>query len=884
MSELETLSTSLSGRYEIIREIGAGGMATVYLAHDLKHARQVALKVLKPELGVVLGVERFLAEIKVTANLQHPNLLPLFDSGEANGLLFYVMPFVEGESLRTRLEREKQLSVDEAVRIAVAIAGALDYAHRHGVIHRDLKPENLLLHEGQPLIADFGIALAVSNAGGSRITQTGLSLGTPQYMSPEQATGDRVVDGRSDIFSLAAVTYEMLTGEAPHTGTTAQAIIARLLTEKPRSIRASRSSVPAHVEWALEHALEKLPADRFATAREFGDALSGKSAHTENAIAASAATTAAAMRPRFGKRDVVYLSLLIFAAASAGKLWMRAREREYEPVVRFLLQLPKDHQTLDATSFGPTHAVSPRGDMLAYVAVTPNSGGNSVWIRSTDQLAVKELSKGGGARTPTFSPDGRWVAFTVGSEVKKVSVEGGPVVTLATIPDNPMGLSWGSRGALVVGSASSGLYVVDESGGTPRNLPKAANEGIARWPVFLADGTTVLYSSGLSGSTATHIKAMSLTSGERTKLDILGSAPVGFLDGQMIYSTPGGTLMSIPFDPRSHTVGSAVPVEQEVVMDGVGGTKATLSASGTLVYRSGTSQSLPILSGSAEPMVAEPRDFGNPRFSPDGGRVALTIVGAQSTDIWIFDRAKTTLTKVTTEGVNLRAEWSPDGKRILFVSDRGGKAAFWWQPADGSGPAELLYQPAEGDPYECVMSPDGKWLVYRTGPSGHPARSIFALAFDGKSKSIPVVIGSATSFIQMPRLSPDGKWLAYQSNETGRFEIYVRPFPGAGGRMQVSSGGGGEPIWSRSGHMLYYRQGQTVMGTSVTTGTSFAIGDRKIVLTGDYMSNPSHPNYDITPDGKQFLMLRRTGDEVRTIVVHNWRRELAAKTANASAR
>src|SRR5207244_1826897 len=211
-----------SDRYAIDREIGAGGMATVYLARDVRHDRPVALKVLNPELGAVLGVERFLAEIRVTANLQHPNLLPLFDSGEADGLLFYVMPFIDGESLRAKLAREKQLPIDDAVRIAVAVASALDYAHRHGVIHRDLKPENILLHEGQPLIADFGIALAVSNAGGARITQTGLSLGTPQYMSPEQATGDRIIDGRTDIYSLGAMLYEMLTREPPHAGTTAR--------------------------------------------------------------------------------------------------------------------------------------------------------------------------------------------------------------------------------------------------------------------------------------------------------------------------------------------------------------------------------------------------------------------------------------------------------------------------------------------------------------------------------------------------------------------------------------------------------------------------------------------------------------------------------------
>jgi len=273
---LDQLQGTLAGRYEVEREIGRGGMATVFLARDVRHDRRVALKVLDPELGAVLGAERFLAEIKVTAKLQHPNLLPLFDSGEAGGLLFYVMPFVEGESLRSRLDREKQLPVDDAIRLAIAIGGALDYAHRRGVIHRDLKPENILLHDGQPLVADFGIALALSNAGGQRITQTGLSLGTPQYMSPEQATGDRVLDARTDIYSLGAVVYEMLTSEPPHTGATAQAVIARVLTERPRDLRTVRPSVPAHVSAAIMTALEKLPADRPASSHDLIAALEGR--------------------------------------------------------------------------------------------------------------------------------------------------------------------------------------------------------------------------------------------------------------------------------------------------------------------------------------------------------------------------------------------------------------------------------------------------------------------------------------------------------------------------------------------------------------------------------------------------------------------------------
>ena len=256
MTITERLSTALDERYVLEREIGRGGMATVYLARDARHSRQVALKVLDPELGAVLGPDRFLSEIRVTANLQHPTLLPLFDSGQAGGLLFYVMPFVEGESLRSRLDREKQLPVDDAVRMAMAIASALDYAHRRGVIHRDLKPENILLHEGQPVVADFGIALAVSNAGGARITQTGLSLGTPQYMSPEQATGDRTIDGRTDIYSLAAVLYEMLTGDPPHMGSTAQAVIARLMTTEPQPLTVLRRNVAPGLAAAVHRALE----------------------------------------------------------------------------------------------------------------------------------------------------------------------------------------------------------------------------------------------------------------------------------------------------------------------------------------------------------------------------------------------------------------------------------------------------------------------------------------------------------------------------------------------------------------------------------------------------------------------------------------------------
>ena len=270
---LARLTTALSDRYTIEGQLGEGGMATVYLAEDLKHRRKVAVKVLRPELAAVIGAERFLIEIEVTANLQHPNILPLYDSGVADSFLYYVMPYIEGETLRDKLNREKQLSVEETLEITKSVAGALSFAHERGVIHRDIKPENILLQSGQALVADFGIALAVSQAGGARLTETGLSLGTPHYMSPEQAAGDRELDARSDVYSLACVTYELLTGDPPHVGSTAQAILASVMTEEPRRVTLRRKTVPPHVEAAVHKALEKLPADRFASAHDFAQAL-----------------------------------------------------------------------------------------------------------------------------------------------------------------------------------------------------------------------------------------------------------------------------------------------------------------------------------------------------------------------------------------------------------------------------------------------------------------------------------------------------------------------------------------------------------------------------------------------------------------------------------
>ncbi len=881
----QLLTSALEGRYGVDREIGAGGMATVYLARDIRHDRSVALKVLKPELGAVLGVERFLSEIRVTANLQHPHILPLFDSGEAAGLLFYVMPYVEGESLRQRLDREKQLPVEEAMRIAIAVAGALDYAHRHDVIHRDLKPVNILLHDGQPVIADFGIALAVSNAGGARITQTGLSLGTPQYMSPEQATGDRVVDGRSDIYSLAAVTYEMLAGEAPHLGNTVQAIIARVLTDRPADVRQRRPSVPEHVALAIDKALEKTPADRFSTAHEFAAALDGRA----TVSAPASRTTTPSGKPSRPRRIALAREVTAWTLAAAAAGWILVANQgngvdERAPVVRAVLDLPAGVRIADALT-GTTVALSPSADRMAYTTTVP--AGFQMYIRRMDELAARPVAEGSTGRNLAFSPDGRWLAFTEGNAVKKVLLEGGQTetVAVATFVTVPYGLTWAGNDTLVLGSFV-GLYKVGAAGGTPLQVPHSdsSTDRIGqRWPIAVPGQNAVVYASGSSAVGDGRLAVSRLASGELTVFDVPLSVPLGIVEGQLVYVTNSGLLMAIPFDTRALAPsGDPRQIDEQVIVDATSGAKASLSPSGTLTFLRGRSQTDPVLlsrgQAAGSPLVRERHQYSTPRFSPDGQRVAFGVLGQGGGQIWIYDIPGNTLTRLTAEGSNLRPEWTGDGRRIVFRSERGGRAGIWWQPADGSEPAELLYQP-DVDPFEALISTDGNWLVYRSGPGVQHSRDIMAVPLEGERT--PIVLASGETTQSMPRLSPDDRWLAYQSNEQNRFEIYVRPFPGPGPRVQVSSEGGTEPIWDRSGRALYYRgPSGEVIRAAVSTSPGFSVGERQTVLTGNYLPDSSHPSYDVSPDGR-FLMLQRAGAETQTVIVHNFAQELREKTSPA---
>jgi Tol biopolymer transport system component len=879
LDALEQLTTALAGRYAVDREIGRGGMATVYLARDVRHERQVAIKVVDAELGAVLGGERFLAEIKVTANLQHPNLLPLFDSGEAGGQLFYVMPFVEGESLRVRLNREKQLPVEEAIRIATAVANALDYAHSHGVIHRDLKPENILMQAGQPVVADFGIALAVSKAGGARITQTGISLGTPQYMSPEQATGDRAVDGRTDIYSLGALTYEMLTGEPPHVGATSQTIIAKLLTEDVRPVAVLRRSVPPHVDAAVRQALQKLPADRIPTGRDFVDALHGRGAFAQPGVSGAVKRDGPASRGlrRISPREIAAWTVAAAAIATSAML-LATRQGSNASTVRFTINVPKDERVFTSAA-GNLIAISPSGDVVAYETLGP--AGQRLYTRRAGELGSRLLSSGGGIRSLSFSPDGRWIAFTIGAVLHKIPADGGPTIELGRVPYPIFGASWAVPDSIVIGT-NGGIFVLPAAGGQARHAvvnDTSKNAQLHYWPLALPDGEHVVFASYIAAGGGS-LGVASLKTGKSTPLNVRGVAPVGIVNGHLVYAVASGSLMAVPFNERNATLagsGTPVPVVENVVVDVAGSVKASMGRSGNLVYVSGRSESMPVLVGERSlprPLIGEARSYSNPRFAPDGRRVAFSITGTTSTEIWMYDRDKGTLGRLTSDGPNLRPEWTQDGKRVVFRSELNSVPGVSWQSADGSGDKELIYRPDDAI-NEALISPDGKWLVYRTAPGTSHTQDIFAVPMQGDRKPVPLVTGPLSEL--MPRVSPDSRWMAYQSNETDVFEVYVRPFPGAGARVQVSTKGGSEPLWAHSGRTLYYRRGSELVAVPVTLGATFSMGEPRVVLSGDYLTDATHPGWDVSPDGSQFLMLQRAGEEPKIVVVHDWAQELAQR-------
>ena len=879
----ERLGAALHDRYRLERELGAGGMATVYLAADLKHDRKVAIKVLKPELAAVLGAERFVQEIKTTAALSHPHILPLFDSGEADGFLYYVMPYIQGETIREKLNRETQLGIDEAVRITSEIADALDYAHRHGVIHRDIKPENILLHDGRPMVMDFGIALAVSAAAGGRMTETGLSLGTPHYMSPEQATADKAITARSDVYSLASVLYEMLAGEPPHMGTSAQQIIMKIITEPAASVLTRRKSVPPNVAAALDVALEKLPADRFESARAFADALGSPQYSHGRAGSVAARGRAEPGEWRRAARHPLTIGLAVTALAAiavAVRAWTGSPTAAPGGVIRFTLNPPTDARYALSNAGGPMLSISPDGSTVVFAAVDPK-GVRQLFTRRVDDLVVRPVKEAESPSAPFFSPDGSFIGFWSAGRIKRVSIAGGaPQVVAATAPI--AGATWTETGdILFADNGSSVLQRVPAAGGAPvaaTALDSAHGETAQLFPVALPDGKHALYMSwGSGGLEDVHIGLLSLTTWKAQRLPLTGTSGLGVVDGRLVFADQSGALLSVPFDVATATVnGTPTPVGVDAATSVRGTAVVSLSRTGTLTYQDRNQESTLLLAGPAgeTTILADARPYAFPRFSPDGTRIAITIASGTSSDVWLVDAASGGLTRLTSGGaVNERAEWSPDGSRVLFRTVRGSRSAIWWQSADGSGAASPLLSDDTKDIFEAVLTPDGRQVVYQVDTG---SANVMVRALEGDT--VARVIADARAVEDQARVSPDGQWVAYVSEETGIPQVLVKHISGTGARVQVSLTSGNQPVWARDGRRLFYHAEGKFKVAEVATAPAFRVVSRTDFLNDVYLPTPApHANFDVAPDGKTLLVLK--GAQEQLVVVHGWAAELRARPA-----
>jgi serine/threonine-protein kinase len=860
-------------------------MATVYLAEDLRHKRRVALKVLKPELAAVLGAERFLQEITTTAALQHPHILPLFDSGAADGFLYYVMPFIDGETLRSKLDRETQLGIDEAVKLTIAVADALDYAHRHGVVHRDIKPENILLHDGRPTVADFGIALALSAAAGGRMTETGMSLGTPHYMSPEQATAEKDVTARSDIYSLGSVLYEMLTGSPPHVGASAQQIIMKIVTEEAQPVTRLRKAVPPNVSAALSTALEKLPADRFASAVEFARALGDPAFRSAKMMTAPSPVGAGSWRNRIAVPALVAAAVLAVAL-----VWALGRPGPPAPVTRYGVALPTGQEL--ARSPWSRLAVSPDGSRLVYVGNSEQ--GTQLYVRARDGLESTALPGTQDAINPALSPDGARVAFMdrVGrGNIKVVSLTGGLPVTITDSAVGVPGISWGFDGFIYYDRSGVGTLIrVPEGGGAAEGvgqLDSARGELQHAWPDALPNARGIIMTAsrggpGAMGGAADEIAVLDLATGKHRTL-VRGIFARYARSGHLLYVTEDGALMAVPFDQdRMELTGEAILLAQGLaVRRGGGGVDLAISDEGLLWYVAGHVGSEGTLEpvwvgrdGSASPVAAGWSGLmSDPVLSPDGRSLAVEIRNVES-QVWVRDLEQGTLSRLTVEGKqNRRPAWTADGRSLAFVSEVPSGLDLYQRIADGSRPASLLLH-SERRVEEATFSPDGAWLVYRSGSAAgegdlHARRS-------GTDSSIALVATAA--YETSPALSPDGRWLAYVSNEGGAPEVYVSPFPNTGdARWQISVQGGQEPVWAHSGRELFYRAPgaggpQQMVIELQSAGPKLQLGARRSLFPlPRYWLSSDHQQYAVTPDDQRFLMIRATGTNRsdRLVVVEN---------------
>ena len=887
------------GAYEIVGPLGAGGRGEVYRARDTRLGRDVAVKVLAENfVDDPERVARFQREAQLLAALNHPHIASIYGLEDANGAQCLVMELVEGATLAERL-KEGPVPVSEALAIARQIADALQAAHEKGIIHRDLKPANVALtSEGQVKVLDFGLAKALEPADASApglthsptltiaATHAGVILGTAAYMAPEQAKG-KAADKRSDVWAFGCVLFEMLTGTRPFEGEDVSETLAFVLTKAP-DWNALPDALPKAVRTLLTRCLERDRRRRVAdisTALFVLDEASSLAAPEAAPLAVSTVRVdpSSSMRRRLAFVGVVTL-MLGAAIAGAGVWWMT------RPAPPRLVRTEVTTAGATALSINGNDrdlAITPDGSRIVY------RGNNQLLVRALDQVEPDVLSGVGAPRSLFVSPDGRWVGFFDGNSLRKVAITGGPPVTVSQVDGaGPRGATWGSDGTIVYATnfLATGLQRVSAAGGDPQVLTKpnrARGEADHLWPEFLPGGQAVLFTitAATGGLDNAQIAVLDLETGT-SKVLVRGGNHAHYVPtGHLVYGA-GGTLRAVAFDlDRREVVGTPVPVLEEVVTTAAGAVDVAVAANGTMVYVrgrgvAGAARSLVWVDrmGREEPLPAPVRAYQYPRISPDGTRVALDVRD-QEQDIWIWDFTRQTLTRFTFDPAgDSYPVWSPDSRRLIFASARAGTAAnLFWQAADGTGAVERLTE-SPNEQGSNAMTPDGTRVIFReTTATGH---DVMLVPLQSPRHPQPLV---QTMFQELnAEIASDGRWMAYESNESGREEIYVRPFPDVGsGRWQVSTGGGRMPLWSRNGQeLLYLTPDGVLMGVKVEPGPLWRSGTPARVLQGLYFyAGPGlGRSFDIAPDGRHFLMIKQGGSDdaapQNLVVVQNWFEEL----------
>ena len=879
------------GPYEILSAIGAGGMGEVYKARDTRLDRTVAIKVLPTHLADRSELrDRFEREAKTVASLNHPHICVLFDTGHQDGTDFLVMEYLEGETLAQRLQKGP-LPIQQVFQYAIEISDALDKAHRKGITHRDLKPGNIMLTKAGTKLLDFGLAKLTQGdkpatpytelpTQKDAITAEGTILGTLQYMAPEQVEG-KEADTRTDIFAFGVVVYEMATGKKAFEGKSQASLIAKIMETDPPSISSLQPMTPTQLDRLVKKCLSKEPEKRWQAASDICDELKwiAEQSHSPQPAVATPAPVPQNTRAKFFWTAAVVA--LVVAAAVAAVFYLRRAPGEQRSF-RFAVAPPEKH-TFPVLSNTPSFlSMSPDGTKLAFVVVD-SSEHSMLWVRDLDSQTAQPIPGTDDAQAPFWSPDSRFIAFSDNSSLKKVSVSGGPVQTI-TSSQALGGGTWNRDGVILFAPATLGerIFRVPAAGGspTPVTVLDPQRETADTWPSFLPDGKHFLFLTRNPNPTSGEIHMGSLDSKETKQILSLTTFALYAPPGYLLFAR-AGTLMAQPFDAdRLEFKGDAVPIAQGVQFSALNGRAAVaVSDNRVLAYRLVPSAGQLRLvfadrKGAEQQLNAPPHAYRNPRLSPDGQRIVVTIDEGGSQE-WLLDISRGTLSRLTFEGnYNGGAAWTPDGKRITFGSDRAGPRNLFWQPADGSGAAERLMTD-DHTQVAASWSADGSMLLFEQTGAGTGFDIWSYRTSDRKSQPF---LNSRFNEIG-PRFSPDGHWMTYASDESGRYEVYVQPFPGPGGKWQISTEGGTEPVWIRNGE-LFYRNGEKLMVVQTTVRPTFSAGTPKEVFEARYATYQSLPDYDATPDGQRFLFLK-TGDEARAeiSVVVNWTEDLKQRVS-----